>query len=229
MKWELNRGQEDFYYRDPGFPNKLQIFSRFPDEFFIPILDEPGIAIRRLAPPVGIDVLLVAVHLPSKLHQDEHDQIFEAVRLSKRIVEEEEKLGQYRSIVIGDFNMNPFEHGMVGSKGLHAISDRQIAVQGHRFIRGDDYRFFYNPMWNCFGDIGKTTPGTYFYNSGSHVNYYWHVFDQILIRPELLDMFNDDGVKVITEISGQSLLSDSGRPDHRNHSDHLPVLLTLTF
>jgi hypothetical protein len=31
-------------------------------------------------------------------------------------------------VVIGDFNMNPFDRGMVNANGFHAVMSRQIAA-----------------------------------------------------------------------------------------------------
>lgn len=45
-------------------------------------------------------------------------------------------------------------------------------------------------MWNHFGDAKSSTAGSYYYDSAEHVNYYfWDMFDQVLIRPELAERF----------------------------------------
>ncbi|MHC4430644.1 MAG: hypothetical protein ACYTBS_02275, partial [Planctomycetota bacterium] len=80
--------------------------------------------------------------------------------------------------------MNPFEHGIVGAAGIHAVSDRSIAARGTRKVGGEDRRFFYNPMWSYFGDVSPGPPGTYFYDTGTQVNLYWNIFDQVLILAE---------------------------------------------
>jgi len=48
------------------------------------------------------------------------------------------------------------------------------ALRGHRTVSGQQYPFFYNPMWGCFGERDATPAGTYFYDSGEHVSYYWN-------------------------------------------------------
>jgi hypothetical protein len=123
--------------------------------------------------------------------------------------------------------MNPFEVGVVGSEGLHAIIDRRIVAEGSRIVRGEACRYFYNPMWSMLGDAGSEPPGTYFYNSGTAVNYFWHMFDQVLLRPQLVNCLASDGIKIVTEIEGQTLLSEYGRPDLKRISDHLPVICRL--
>lgn len=227
LETALNENQEAIYYRDPGFSTQLQIYTRYLQTFFRPLRDTRGVAVRQIIPPVGRDILLTAVHLPSKLYQKEHDQIFACIRLAKIVAEEEEKVGHTRTVLVGDLNMNPFEYGVVAADGLHALSDRRIVKEGFRTVGGENRRFFYNPMWNYFGDMGPTPPGTYFINTGKQVNFYWHTFDQVLIRPDLLDLFQKESLKIITEVDGVSLLGTSGRPDPKVGSDHLPVLFTL--
>jgi len=48
----------------------------------------------------------------------------------------------------------------------------------------------------------------------------------ILLRPELLEYFPDDRLRVIDNISGRSLLS-KGKPDKKFFSDHLPLFFSL--
>ena len=225
----LNENQEALYFPDSGYSDKLQIYTRFTNSFFRPLSDYGGIAIRHLIPPIGKDIIITSVHLPSKLFRQECDQTFFCGRLIKDIEEEEKKVGHSRTIILGDLNMNPFEAGIVGADGLHAVCDRRIVKKGYRNVQGKKRMFFYNPMWNFFGDINFRPPGTYFYDSGSYVNYYWHMFDQVLIRPDLLDLFQIDSLKIITEINGISFLSDSGRPSRIKGSDHFPIVFSLNL
>lgn len=176
--------------------------------------------------PLGSEFLVVAVHLPSKLHKKTEDQVLAATRLARQIQDAEERVGHTRTVLIGDLNMNPFEVGMVGSEGLHAVSDRRVVEAVERVVQEERRMFFYNPMWGALGDADNTPPGTYFYNSGTEVNFFWNAFDQVLIRPSLLPFFRR--VTVIQAINGMSLLTDSGRPNQAAHSDHLPILADLS-
>jgi hypothetical protein len=134
-----------------------------------------------------------------------------------------------RTLLVGDFNMNPFEPGLVAAAGLNAVMSRQVAARTTRTVQGREYRFFYNPMWGCFGDGRSHTAGSYFYDSGEHVNYFWNVFDQVLIQPELAIDFSNDQLKILTSSGGRSLVRQDGRPDDENSSDHLPLVFELTF
>jgi len=224
---EFNSNGSPFYEPDPGFPDRLIILSRYPSGAVVPVRDALGISVRHYAPPIGSSFLLAAVHLPSKRYETEQGQSFLSVRIARVIREAEEHVGHSRTLVIGDFNMNPFEPGMVGAEGLHAIMDRRIASQVVRTVRREDYPFFYNPMWGHFGDGRGGAPGSYFYNSGAHVNFFWHIFDQVLLRPAVLPFFADEDLKIVTDIRGASLLNSAGRPDAKNFSDHLPLVVKL--
>ena len=135
--------------------------------------DTRRLSIRELSPPIGEKALLVVVHLPSKLWQKDEDQIFSSAEITKIIDTAETKVGHDRTLVVGDFNMSPFEKGLVAAGGFHAVMDRRIAERGQRIVQGKRYQFFYNPMWGHLGDTGSGPAGTYFYENSSYVNYFW--------------------------------------------------------
>ena len=103
-----------------------------------------------------------------------------------------------------------------------------IAAAGSRIVNDEECPFFYNPMWGVFGDLDARPPGTYFCNSGGEVNYYWNVFEQVLLRPAILGFMAPRPVTVVTEVGGVSLLTDAGRPDGLAMSDHLPIICHLS-
>lgn len=173
-------------------------------------------------------LLLIGVHLPSKLYLTTAAQAQLAARLRPVIEAVEDDLVKHRrSIVIGDFNMDPFEQGMIGSEAFHALMDRRLVQQkkGQRTVLREKRRLFYNPMWSLMGDDSVGPPGTYYYEkaTGPEV-YYWHTFDQILFRSALLGSFQPNQVQVLTSAGGSSLLTPNGLPDTAIASDHLPLL-----
>ncbi len=215
------------YYPDPGESNRLTILTLFRSDLQCLVRDSPGVAIRHYGLADEQSFLMAAVHLDSKLWRNTEDQVFAAVELANEIREAEDRFGHTRTIVIGDLNMNPFESGVVGSLGLHGVMDRRIAAGESRMIRGKSHKFFYNPMWSKFGDADESPAGTYFYNSGSEVNYFWNVFDQVLVRPALLSSLPQDCVSIVTRVRGVSLLTDRGRPDQSTASDDLPIICRM--
>lgn len=223
----LNDNQERKFLLPPNFSSRLNIYTRFDLDSVIPLSDSTGIAIRHIRPPLGVDIILVAVHLPSKLYLNPSDHSFISVRLSQAINEAELRIGHERTIVIGDFNMNPFEDGLVSADGLHAVMDRNIALKGQRIVQGETRKYFYNPMWSLLGDLSNGPPGTYHYSSSGQVCFFWNAFDQVLLRPSLLEYFSDNSLEVITGFNDTNLLSATGKPDKTNFSDHLPICINL--
>jgi endonuclease/exonuclease/phosphatase (EEP) superfamily protein YafD len=227
MLQRLNESSPDFHYAPSRAPTAVDVFTRFSGEFLKPTFESGRVSIRRMALPARAELLLALVHLPSKLYWSEDSQALECVRLARTIQEQEEEAGHSRTLLIGDLNVDPFEVGVVSASGLHGLMTRQLASRKVRTVQGQDYRTFYNPMWGHFGDRTGGPPGSYYYESAEHKVYFWHLFDQVLIRPDVLDFCPSDPVTIITHVGETALLSESGRPDQSVGSDHLPLLFKL--
>ena len=188
--------------------------------------------IYRVQPLVGEELLVVGLHLPSKLHAHDVTQRALATRLRPLIEHWEARQGHERTVVLGDLNMDPFEEGVVGSEGLHAIMDRATIMRRHgqRQVQGAVRRFFYNPMWSRLGDGPAGPAGTYYYAATAASAYYWHTFDQVLLRPALLERFRPENLRVLTSAGNTPLIKPGdplGWPWQQRASDHFPLLLTL--
>ena len=81
-------------------------------------------------------------------------------------------------------------------------------------------------MWNLLGDKCNGKPGTYYYSGSKLMEYFWHMFDQVLIRPALIGDFAFDKLKIIESSGNISLLAENGLPD-KKFSDHLPIFFSL--
>lgn len=103
-----------------------------------------------------------------------------------------------------------------------------VALRESRRVQDRDYDFFYNPMWSHFGDSRGRPCGTHYYEKAEHVNYFWNIFDQVLLRPHLLAGFSDD-LQILTKAGDTSLLDRNGRPNRDVASDHLPLIFGLDF
>lgn len=207
----------------------VTILTQFSADLMMPVRESPHISIRRLNLPAREELLLCAAHLPSKLRSGDDDQFARCFELARQIIEVENHIGHRRSVLLGDFNMNPFESGMVAANGLHGVMSRQIASRVSRIVGGREHHFFYNPMWGHLGDLRGTTSGSYFYDSGGYVNYFWNVFDQVLMRPQLAERFDPASLRIVTSVGMRSLVGATGRPDRQLFSDHLPIVFSLRF
>jgi endonuclease/exonuclease/phosphatase family metal-dependent hydrolase len=220
---ELNIERTRYRFH-PAPSERVSIFSRLPSDCITPIRDDGKVTFRRVKDPLKLDFVLVAAHLGSKLHLSDLDQASHAGRLVRELEKIEDDIGHQRTVVVGDLNMNPFEPGIIGSDSFHAVMSRTIAASETRTVDGRTCTFFYNPMWSKYaGD----PPGTYFMRKSVPHCYFWNMFDQVLIRPELVDGFSDDDLRIITTIGTTNLLRDSGRPDTTVASDHLPIVFSL--
>ncbi len=222
----LNRKEPVFYFA-PGESEEIGVFARFPRQYLSPIYESPRLSIRRVTLPAIDDFSLVALHFPSKIFWSAESQAQECTSLSNTIDEVERQVGHRRTIVVGDLNMNPFESGVVGAAGLHAVASRAVAARGTRVVQGRTYPFFYNPMWAHFADDRDRPSGTYYYDGAEPVNYFWNNFDQVLVRPDLVAAFRSDQLRILDRAGEISLALRDGRPDRKGASDHFPLLFTL--
>lgn len=226
MLLELNQSTERPFIHQRRSAGWVDVFSRFPIDNLEILGDHSRVSFLHLRHPIGKDILVAAVHLPSKLHMSEHDQMLNCCRLIEKVNEFESRLGHKRTVVVGDFNINPFEPGLIAAECFHANLSRRIAQRQTRKVQEKNYTFFYNPMWAHFGDRTGGPPGTYFHNASNSTNIYWNMFDQVLIRPDLLERFDDKSVQIITKLDGTDLANDEGRPIL---SDHFPIIFALNL
>lgn len=221
---KLNRYEVNYNYATGIIESKIKIFIKFSEEFLNPIYDDDRTTIKHLRLPLKDDILLAITHFQSKYNFDSESQALECATLSDYIKLYENEIGHKRTILVGDLNMNPFESGVVGAKGLHAVMAKSIARSGKRQISGRSYPYFYNPMWGFFGDNTRGPPGTYYYRRSQHVAFFWNIFDQVMIRPELLDKFKNEDLYILDNDGERSLLSRRGLPEI---SDHLPIMFKI--
>lgn len=223
----LNRHGPPSYHYSPGLCKKVEVYSRFTGRLIRPILETNRLTIRHLQLPGLIDMLVAATHFPSKANMSAPSQQFEAVSLAGSILSAEKTVGHSRTILVGDLNMNPFEAGVVGGMGLNAVMTRQLANRGSRVIQGKRYPYFYNPMWALFGDANPGPPGTYYYLTSDHMAYYWNMFDQVLVRPDLMNRFNTSRLEILDTDGDVPLVDDRGIPNTSIGSDHLPIIFEI--
>lgn len=69
--------------------------------------------------------------------------------------------------------------------------------------------------------------GTYFYNSSKIVNYFWNIFDQFLVRPQLVRALDEESLEIVTQTKSFRFMNDKGKPEQKLYSDHLPIFVKL--
>jgi endonuclease/exonuclease/phosphatase family metal-dependent hydrolase len=181
--------------------------------------------IWHLMLPLQEDVLLTVVHGLDKRNSSSAKQELFLQQVVAALSYFENKVGHDRSIVLGDFNANPFESPVASAHCMNAVISRAIAQSGPRRLLNRSYPYFYNPMWNLYGDEPpQSAPATYYYRGSDPLELHWHMLDQVLIRPSLLNRFDFNTLDIVTAVRSTRLTGARGTPDRARFSDHLPVV-----
>jgi hypothetical protein len=239
---ELNRGrlssQAEFEVPDSSsLCERITIVPRCRPGSMIIKAESAYYTVRRIRLPKLPELLLAAVHLPSKLYASSESQTTATAEFGREIRDFEEEIGHRRTLLVGDFNMNPFESGLIAAEGLNAVMTRQIAIKNERTVRQSSYPFFYNPMWSHFGDSthlacppghdDHETAGTCYYSAKESCWYFWNMYDQVLLRPDLLSSFRNETLKILVTDGESSFVNKRGLPSTERFSDHLPITFRL--
>ncbi|MBQ7832510.1 MAG: hypothetical protein IJ336_02905 [Lachnospiraceae bacterium] len=170
--------------------------------------------------------ILCCIHLNSKIYSG-HEEIREIhmEQIIRDIQDIEKELQSENTIVVGDFNINPYESSLVNAKYFHGIPIYEEAKRKSRVIAGKEFYMFYNPMWNFLGDAQEPY-GTYYYAGNDPINTYWNIYDQVIIRPALKARFVEDSLKIVKETKTRFLLDNNGHPNNKI-SDHLPIVFEI--
>ncbi|WP_408095622.1 hypothetical protein ACJVC5_11320 [Peredibacter sp. HCB2-198] len=212
----------NFQYVRLKLNSRLKIFSLVSKNTQLRILDEsPYYSIIGIT-QCNTSFLLVVLHLPSKLWATDDDRsipitaILEALKLH-------EKNFYNRTIVLGDFNLNPFSKPMIHAGLLNTTNCKKTVSNLKRKVAGTQCSYFYNPMWKFFSKDFDGF-GTYYFHGSGAVIFKWNVFDQVILRPEMLKFFDEPSLEVVTTINGIDLVLKN---KNIRKSDHFPITFSL--
>lgn len=168
------------------------------------------------------EILLVALHLKEARNHSVGSRRSLAGFVAQTIREVEGSCGHSRTLVVGDFNMNPYDIGMTAADGFNAVSDRIVGHRESRTFHGRTYPFFFNPSWSLLGDCPRP-PGSYCLGPGDGTSPYWSLVDQVLVRVDLLQAYRLDA----TIQADPDLTTRENRPSRAHASDHFPLRVEL--
>lgn len=188
---------------------------------------EPGIQTKHLSMQIiESNFILCCIHLNSQIYANNEEQRSILIRqIVDEILKKENELKTENTVIVGDFNINPYDTGCLDARYFHSLPIYSETTRKSRKIMGKDFFMFYNPMWNLLGDA-KEPYGTFYYLGNNTVNTYWNMYDQVILRPALRKRFVDESLKIITETENIYLLNNDGHPD-KKISDHLPIMFEI--
>ncbi|MEI2472922.1 hypothetical protein V8V75_25810, partial [Peribacillus frigoritolerans] len=206
---------------------RVAVYDKFKAQ--VPVIEQSTRYTSLLYSFAGKQLLLAGVHLISMVSEsEEYDRLISA-RDDIKSLEEFENLNKIdNTVLIGDFNMNTFEIGMVSHRGLNSTFCKRTAKLAP--ISKAKKKYFFNPSWRAFANdsLRNKPPGTIYYDKPKKsAILYWNMLDQVLIRPNLLSSATDKSFEIITRTKTKNLLTNNGIPDAINYSDHLPIKFKL--
>lgn len=163
--------------------------------------------------------IIAGVHLPAPPTASSSDRKDIIRDLVLDVCEQENTAKNRRTIVIGDFNCNPFDEEIIEKSAMNAVLFKKL-IDSQEVIthQGKKYRRFYNPTIHYLSESTHTYGSIYCASGNAQI--YWNSFDQVMVRKEISDTLKN--VMYLTSINGKSLIKDI-RPND-SISDHLPLL-----
>ncbi|TRW91484.1 hypothetical protein [Candidatus Methylobacter oryzae] len=171
------------------------------------------------------ELIVCFVHFPSKLHHTLNQLRRISELLRNQILDEENSNGISDTLVIGDFNVDPFEMPMISFTGMAATNGISCSQRESIVCDGEENRLFYNPMWTLYSSH-KERPGTHKYIRTGEDVVSWHFLDQVIIRPTLIDRFKFESLKLVKKTKNYNYLNINQVP---KLSDHLPLMCEIEF
>jgi exonuclease III len=168
----------------------------------------------------SIDVHIISLHMPSQLNYG-----LDALKhnLSEFKFQFETHIGnseQKSILLIGDFNVNPFEAPIVNYDGLSATNTTNFNVI--KVFRSQENHIYYNPTWKLYSNINfpgtfrKVRPSNSVFDVIDH-----HYLDQVILSHKLLKRITNEDISTLLQTSEYDIFNIA--LNKIMHSDHLPI------
>lgn len=168
------------------------------------------------------DYVFAAVHLEDQRYYAYVDRIETIKHLVSDIEKTEDLLKCGNTVVIGDFNVNPYADELLSKHAFNAVLFKTIIEKKETIkINESEKKRFYNPILHYISeDTGMY--GSFYYGSKSTTSY-WHCLDQVIVRKNLVN--NISHMQYLKKIKSESLLKNM--IPNETISDHLPLFITF--
>lgn len=172
----------------------------------------------KISSDVEAPFYMVALHINSQMYKSIDELGYYISKLRAQI---DANIGASLSteiVIIGDFNVNPFETAMIGFNGFCATNSRKSRTHGKSIQETKE--LYINPTWELYSR--KDYPGTKRYPRPSATAFdiiEWHYLDQVILSQKLNNSILIDKIAVIEKFSDIELLLEGSV----KYSDHLPI------
>lgn len=128
----LNASQARYHYAEGQLCPRIQIYTSFPTTALEVVHYEEYSTLCALQLSSGQELILVATHMVSQL-RNTLDTVNSRVRLLAETIREfETTRGHSNTLLVGDFNLNPFDRSLIAADALHGVSTKKLAEQRAR-------------------------------------------------------------------------------------------------
>lgn len=172
------------------------------------------------------DIHISSVHLPSQMFNS-YDGLKNFLRNMR--INIDTKIGQSNDtkiLIIGDFNVNPFEKPMIDFDGFSATNTKNFRNKVTNLT--DEKTLYYNPTWILYSN--NNFPGTKYFArpSGSSFDILEHHFlDQVILSKKLLQSIKNEDIKLIYKTNINEYFDPI--KNSIKISDHIPLQYQLTL
>jgi len=174
----------------------------------------------------GINTHIISVHLPSQMFQH-MDALKEFIRDFRTNIDSE--IGSSlteRILIIGDFNVSPFDKAMIDFDGF--VATNSINARSEITHLGKNRSTYYNPTWQLYSR--NYFPGTKHFKRPSGSSYdvlEFHYLDQVVISQRLRQDMATDNIEIIENAESHSFFDKT--KNMIEGSDHSPIMYEFKF
>lgn len=173
-----------------------------------------------------LDIELISLHLPSQMFQH-FDALKEFIRDFRKDIDinigvPDEK----RILLIGDFNVSPFDKPMIDFDGFSATNSINSRDKITHLTKNK--AIYYNPTWQLYSNTNF--PGTKYFRrpSGSSYDVLEHHFlDQVVISTKLCRELKSENIEVIKKSKKYTYYNKGSNVIME--SDHLPLSYKISI
>jgi len=167
------------------------------------------------------DVTIVSVHLPSQLYQN-IDGLKGFMRDFRHEIDQEIGSSVNDNIIlIGDFNINPFDKPMIDFDGFSASNSKTLKKESVHLSKRKS--LYYNPTWMLYAK--NNFPGTIYYRRPSAFSYdvlEHHFLDQVLLSYNMSQNIFSEKISILEKTTHHTFFDATS--NSIKLSDHLPLI-----